>query len=82
MALAKVHKIYNKVQIPIIGMGGISSYKDVVEFIRIGSSMVQVGTLNYRSPSIISTFNADLKKFLIDNGIGHISELIGCYIDV
>ena len=82
MALAKVHKIYNKVQIPIIGMGGVSSYKDVLEFIRIGSSMVQVGTLNYRSPSIISTFNSDLKKFLIDNGIGHIGELIGSYIDV
>ena len=81
MALAKVHKIYNKVKIPVIGMGGISSFKDVIEFIRIGSSMVQVGTLNYRSPSIISTFNADLKRFLSDNNISHINQLIGRFGD-
>ena len=81
MALAKVHKIYNKVKIPIIGMGGVSSFKDIVEFIRVGSSMVQVGTLNYRNPSIISTFNADLRKFLIKNNITHISELKGLYSD-
>ena len=79
MALAKVHKIYNKVKIPIIGIGGISSYKDILEFIRVGSSMVQIGTLNYRDPSIISTFNNSLESFLNDNNIGNISKLVGCY---
>ena len=63
LALAKIHKIYNEVEIQIIGMGGISNFEDVVEFIRVGSTMVQVGTLNYRDPSLISKMNDKLKIF-------------------
>ena len=47
MALAKIHKIYNQIKIPIIGMRGIASCEDIIEFIRAGSSLVQIGTLNY-----------------------------------
>tara|TARA_B100000941_G_scaffold56537_1_gene36863 strand:+ start:40483 stop:41391 length:909 start_codon:yes stop_codon:yes gene_type:complete len=79
LALAKIHKIYNEVEIPIIGMGGISNFEDVVEFIRVGSTMVQVGTLNYRDPSLISKMNDKLKNFLTINKINDISELIGNY---
>tara|TARA_Y100000996_G_scaffold180165_1_gene140856 strand:- start:2935 stop:3858 length:924 start_codon:yes stop_codon:yes gene_type:complete len=81
LALAKVHKIYNNVNLPIIGMGGISSFKDVIEFFRVGSSMVQVGTLNYRDPSAFTTLYDDLESFLIKNKINNISELKGSYID-
>ena len=81
LALAKIHKIYNEVEIPIIGMGGISNFEDVVEFIRVGSTMVQVGTLNYRDPSLISKMNDKLKNFLIINKINNISELIGNYCE-
>ena len=79
LALAKIHKIYNEVEIPIIGMGGISNFEDVVEFIRVGSTMVQVGTLNYRDPSLISKMRDKLKNFLTINKINNISELIGNY---
>ena len=79
LALAKIHKIYNEVEIPIIGMGGISNFEDVVEFIRVGSTMVQVGTLNYRDPSLISKMRDKLKNFLTINKINDISELIGNY---
>ena len=81
LALAKIHKIYNEVEIPIIGMGGISNFEDVVEFIRVGSTMVQVGTLNYRDPSLISKMNDKLKNFLTTNKINNISELIGNYCE-
>ena len=77
LALAKVHKLYNKVKIPIFGMGGIVSLKDIIEFIRVGSSMVQVGTLNYRDPSKINSLYDQLKIFLIKNKIDSISKLIG-----
>ena len=77
LALAKVHKLYNKVKIPIFGMGGIVSLKDIIEFIRVGSSMVQVGTLNYRDPSKINSLYDQLKLFLIKNKIDSISKLIG-----
>ena len=79
LALAKVHNIFNRVSIPIIGMGGISSYEDIIEFIRIGSTMVQIGTLNYRDPSIITSFNDSLIKFLDLKNIDKISELVGNY---
>ena len=77
LALAKVHKLYNKVKIPIFGMGGIVSFKDIIEFIRVGSSMIQVGTLNYRDPSKINSLYDQLKIFLIKNKIDSISKLIG-----
>ena len=79
MALAKVHQIYNSVKIPIIGMGGISCFKDVIEFIRVGASMVQIGTLNYRDPSILSKFNGELISFFKSNNIKDLSELLGAY---
>lgn len=82
LALAKVHKLYNEVKIPIIGMGGIVSFKDIIEFIRVGSSMIQVGTLNYRDPSKINSLYDQLKFFLIKNKIDSISELIGKYNDI
>ena len=79
LALAKIYKIYNQVNIPIIGMGGISGINDIIEFFRVGSSMVQIGTLNYRDPSIISKFYNELENFLIENKINGISDLIGAH---
>ena len=81
LALAKIHKLYNEINIPIIGMGGIISFKDIVEFIRVGSSMVQIGTLNYRNPSEINNLYDNLKSFLIKEKIASISELVGNYND-
>ena len=81
LALAKVHKIYNNVNIPILGMGGISSFQDVIEFLRVGSAMVQVGTLNYLSPTILTSFYNDLKSFLSKNNIASITDLTGAYIE-
>ena len=79
MAIAKVHKIYNEVKIPIIGMGGISSFSDIVEFLRAGSTLIQVGTLNYRDPSIINKLYNDLENFSKQVKIRNINDLVGKY---
>ena len=79
LALAKVHKIYNKINIPIIGMGGICKYEDAIEFFRIGASMVQIGTLNYRDPSLLVNIYDNLKKFILKNEFASISDLTGSY---
>ena len=81
LALAKIHKLYTQISIPIIGMGGIVTFKDIIEFIRVGSAMVQIGTLNFRDPSLINTLYDDLELFLIKDKITSISELIGNYND-
>ena len=52
IALANVHKIYKVVSVPIIGIGGISTAEDVIEFIMAGADLVQVGTSNFKDPSI------------------------------
>ena len=77
LALAKVHKIYNKINIPIIGMGGICTFEDTIEFFRVGSSMVQIGTLNYRDPSLIVSIYDRLNKFMLKNNFSSISDLVG-----
>ena len=81
LALAKIHKIYKSVNIPILGMGGISTYKDVIEFLRVGSTMVQVGTLNYLDPNLLTKFYNNLYNFLIKNKINHIVDLTGDYVE-
>ena len=58
-------------------MGGISRVSDIIEFLRVGSTMIQVGTLNYRDPSIICKFYDELKSFMVANKINDISDLIG-----
>ena len=77
LALAKVYKIYNNVSIPILGMGGITNFTDIIEFLRVGSTMVQVGTLNYRDPSHICKFYDQIKIYITDNKIKNIIDLVG-----
>jgi dihydroorotate dehydrogenase (NAD+) catalytic subunit len=83
LALAKINKIFENVKVPILGMGGISNYKDIIEFLRVGATMVQVGTLNYKDPSLLSKYYDDLNMFLKKNKIKSIESLIGkCKIPV
>ena len=83
LALAKINKIFENVKVPILGMGGISNYKDIVEFLRVGATMVQVGTLNYKDPSLLSKYYDDLNMFLKKNKIKSIESLVGkCKIPV
>ena len=60
-------------------MGGISSLKDAVEFFRLGSTMIQIGTLNYKEPSISNRLCNELKYFLINSKLKDITQLIGDY---
>jgi len=51
IALAKVYEVAQSVKIPIIGIGGIASWEDAVEFLLVGASAVEVGTQNYVNPA-------------------------------
>jgi dihydroorotate dehydrogenase (NAD+) catalytic subunit len=80
IALAKVLEIKRKVDIPIIGIGGIMNWKDVVEFMIVGASAVQIGTLNFIDPTAPIKIAADLENYCIENNIKKISELTGSFI--
>tara|TARA_B100000686_G_scaffold354296_1_gene463807 strand:- start:2234 stop:3148 length:915 start_codon:yes stop_codon:yes gene_type:complete len=77
VAIANVHKIYKAVEIPIIGIGGISCLNDVLEFVLAGASLVQIGTMNYQNPNIGPVLKQELQNYLKENGINDIKDLIG-----
>ncbi|NTV07523.1 MAG: dihydroorotate dehydrogenase [Chlorobium limicola] len=52
VALAKVWEVYNAVNIPVVGMGGIGSFEDAMEFLLVGASAIQIGTMNFVYPDI------------------------------
>ena len=79
IAIAKVLEISRQVDIPIIGIGGIMDWRDVIEFMIAGSSAVQIGTLNFIDPSAPGKIVNQLEEHCIKNGIENISSLIASY---
>ena len=77
VGLACVHKIYQAVDIPLIGIGGIISAEDVLEYVLAGSVAVEVGTANYRDPDVGNSIIVELDTLLDQNDIGSIPKLIG-----
>ena len=77
LALRTVWSAYNKVRIPIIGIGGIMDWRDAIEFILCGATAVQVGTANFVNPKAPSEIITGIKGYLRKNKIGNINELIG-----
>lgn len=80
IALAKVLEIHQKVEIPIIGIGGIMNWKDVVEFMIAGASAVQIGTLNFIDPTAPLKIIEELENYCKQMNLNSISELTGSYI--
>lgn len=77
VALRMVWQTYNAVKIPIIGMGGISSWQDAVEFILAGSSAIQIGTYNFIDPTISVKVVEGIKNYMDQYKIENIKDLIG-----
>jgi dihydroorotate dehydrogenase (NAD+) catalytic subunit len=79
VALAKVLEIKRNVDIPIIGIGGISNWRDVIEFMIVGASAVQLGTINFIDPSAAGKILLQLEEYCIKYGVSKLSELTGSY---
>lgn len=77
VALRMVWQTAKVVKIPIIGMGGIFSASDAVEFFLAGASAVAIGTANFSDPKITMKIADDLEKYLIDKGVFSIGEIVG-----
>lgn len=77
IALRMTYEVSKAVNIPVIGMGGIQNYKDVIEFIMAGASAVQIGTMNFTEPMIMSNIVDDLEKYMNDNKIERFEEIRG-----
>ena len=77
VALRMVWQVYEAVDLPIIGMGGVSSAEDVVEMMLAGATAVQVGAANLTDPMACKTIIDDLPGVLERLGVNDINELIG-----
>lgn len=77
VALRMVWQTAKVVSIPIIGMGGISSCEDAIEFLLAGASAVQVGTYNFVDPTITTKIASGIEDYLVQNNMTDVSELIG-----
>ena len=77
VALAKVYELVKTVSIPVIGIGGISTFRDALEFLIVGARAVQVGTANFANPCATIDIIDGLEKHCRENNISHISEIIG-----
>jgi dihydroorotate dehydrogenase (NAD+) catalytic subunit len=77
IAVAMVHKVYQRVKIPIVGMGGIATAEDALEFIIAGATMVAVGTMNFVNPRAPVDVLEGIEEYMKENKISDIKELIG-----
>jgi dihydroorotate dehydrogenase (NAD+) catalytic subunit len=77
VALRMVYEVAKQVSIPIIGMGGITTVDDVIDFMSAGASAVAVGTANFVDPFVCPNIIEQLPEKLDWLGLNHISELVG-----
>jgi dihydroorotate dehydrogenase (NAD+) catalytic subunit len=77
VAVRMVWECYKTVKIPVIGMGGILSAEDAIEFILAGASAVAVGTGNFINPLTTMDIIEGIECFMADNGIKSVKELTG-----
>lgn len=78
VALRMVYQVANAVDVPIIGMGGISTAEDALEFIMAGATAVSVGTANFMNPAATIDVIEGIKDYMKRHQIEDIQELIGC----
>ena len=77
VAVRMVYQVANAVYLPIIGMGGIASAEDALEFIMAGATAVSVGTANFFNPYCTEEVVQGIEKFLEQQNVSDINELVG-----
>lgn len=77
IALRMVHSVCKQVNVPVIGIGGIATAADIIEFIMAGAAAVQIGTSNFNNPIIGKQIIEDLEQLCEKEGIADINEVRG-----
>jgi dihydroorotate dehydrogenase (NAD+) catalytic subunit len=77
IALRMVYEVARAVSIPILGMGGITTPEDVVEFLLAGATAVQVGTASYADPRAVARLTRGLESWCRSHGVAKVTSLTG-----
>ncbi len=80
VALRMVWEVHKAVKVPIVGMGGIMNAQDAIEFFIAGATAVAVGTANFVKPAAIGDIINGIERFMTDNAVPDVKELIGSLI--
>lgn len=78
VAVRMVYQVAHAVKLPVLGMGGIRTAEDALEFIMAGASMVAVGTANFNNPTATVDVIEGIERFMKEQHVEDIHELIGC----
>ncbi len=78
VALRMVWQVCHAVKLPVIGMGGIATAEDALEFIMAGATAVSVGTANFRNPRVTEEIVSGIAAFMEEQGIETLDEIRGC----
>jgi dihydroorotate dehydrogenase (NAD+) catalytic subunit len=79
VALRMVWQVIQKVSVPVIGIGGIMTAEDALEFLILGAKAVQIGTANFVNPHATLNVIEGIKNYLIENKINNINDIIGTF---
>lgn len=77
IALRMVHQVSHAVNIPVMGLGGITTWQDAVEFIMAGASVVQIGTGTFMKPDLALDVIDGMERYMEENGIENLDEIRG-----
>lgn len=77
IALAKLWEVRQRVSVPLIGIGGIMTVEDALEFLMTGASAIQVGTANFIDPATGPRIAEQLREYCREHGLASISEVVG-----
>ena len=78
VALRMVWQVYEAVQIPIVGLGGIMTAEDAVEFLMCGATAIEIGTANFIDPTVTIRVRDGIADWLDRHGCASVQEIIGC----
>jgi dihydroorotate dehydrogenase (NAD+) catalytic subunit len=79
IALRLVYQVVQAVDVPVIGIGGITGAEDALEFLIIGATAVEIGTYKFIDPSVMQNTIARIENYLIETGTSRITDIIGSF---
>jgi len=77
IAVRMVWQVARAVKVPVIGMGGIVTAEDAIEFMLAGASAVAVGTANFINPCAVQSVADGMKDYIKQRSLSHVNELVG-----
>ena len=78
VALRRVWQVAKAVRIPVVGLGGICTAKDAIEFLMAGASAIEIGTANFLDPTVTIKVRDGISQWLDDHGCQTVGEIVGC----